>query len=168
MKELTPTEKEIVENTIFGFNINSENRFSNFLKYQKSLTDYQFAFGLGLAYTCSDNLFTIKKRIKAAFNKVKKIKNYKDYLMTPEENNKLKSLPAEITIYRAMTISEFDSKDFGISWTLDFKVADFFAYIYLRNYNHLETKIIVSRSIKKNEILAYFSERKESEVIVLK
>jgi hypothetical protein len=62
---------------------------------------------------------------------------------------------------------EAKSEDYGVSWTLDKSIAEFFANSFLHNYDtyHLE-KTLVELKVKKTDIIAYFNS-KESEIIYI-
>jgi len=92
----------------------------------------------------------------------------REKLMTLKEQEYFKALPDTLTIYRTMTINESLSKDYGISWTLDKKVAEYFRVIYNRNKaTRNEPKTIIELQIKKIEAIAFFAGRKETEIIYL-
>jgi hypothetical protein len=92
-----------------------------------------------------------------------------EMFMESLERENLESLPKEITIYRGMTLSEFKSGVFGISWTLDPKVAHFFAFTYGRNFaTKNEKKMIHKMTVSKKQIFAYLADRDEKEVIFLR
>jgi hypothetical protein len=67
-----------------------------------------------------------------------------------------------------MSEKELKSGNFGVSWTLSKKVARFFAEDYKRNYDtRKHKKIVHSMIVDKASIIAYFSSRKEKEVIYI-
>jgi hypothetical protein len=82
--------------------------------------------------------------------------------MTPYEQSVCKKLPDTVKIYRGMNIHEHKGGNYGISWTLSEKRADFFAH-YFRNGN--KESIIVSIDVPKDKIIAYSSSRKEKEIL---
>lgn len=88
--------------------------------------------------------------------------------MTKQELKIYNSLPENITIYRGMTVAELESGDFGISWTLSKECAEFFAFKYGRNFStENKPKVVHQLEVLKVEILAYFHERNEQEVIYI-
>ncbi|MEJ1239582.1 hypothetical protein WBG78_15705 [Chryseolinea sp. T2] len=93
-------------------------------------------------------------------------RSHRHYLMNIKESRHLQNLPENITVYRAMTETEFASGMFGISWTTDSKIAEFFAFKYRRygKYQY-EPKVIHTLTVPKSQIIACFDRRKESEVI---
>lgn len=89
----------------------------------------------------------------------------KEFLMSIEERNLLDSLPSEIEIYRGMTKKESKSKNYGISWTIKKEVAESFANTYLDIQFGNKDKLVISKIIPKNEVIAYFNCRNEDEII---
>jgi hypothetical protein len=77
-------------------------------------------------------------------------------MMNDEDNQALRSLPDEVTIYRGC---QKGLNENGLSWTLDKSKAEFFA-------NRFGKKgIILERKIPKSEIVALLTVRGETEVI---
>lgn len=158
------TEEEI-DNKLLGFGVNSFNRFETFINLIPQLSGKSYWYALRNSYENSDNLYKYRKMVKNCF-----LKNepQKEYLMSPEENEYLNSLPEQITIYRGMTEKELRSKDFGCSWSLKKERAEFFAYTYLRNFDtrHL-SKTVHEMTINKSDVVAFFNERDEFEIIYI-
>ena len=78
------------------------------------------------------------------------------YMMTEEEDNILRALSQEVTIYSGC---QKGINEDGLSWTLDKSKAKFFA-------NRFGKKgIILERTISKNDIVAVLLGRGESEVV---
>lgn len=128
------------------------------------LSEKGYWYALGQAYTTcdwTDNLSIWEKKLFFCANRP-----HRQFLMSTAERKYLSSLPETVTIYRAMTIVEKESGEFGISWTLNKKVAEFFAYKYLRyaKYQDME-KTVHSLRVPKSQLIAYFNERKEKEII---
>src|SRR5690625_112443 len=143
----------------------SFSRMQAFLLFKDQIEDTALYWkALREAYQNSDNLYHLKYEVSECFLSNKP---HKDQLMNEEELALLSSLPDQLKIYRGMTVSEADSKEYGISWTLDKKVAEFFAFTYGRN---LETndqdKTVVSLDIHKDQIQAIFNGRNEKEIII--
>ena len=80
------------------------------------------------------------------------------YLMNEEDDQILKSLPDEVTIYRGC---QKRINENGLSWTLDKSKAEFFAKRLGKN------GIILEKKISKSDIIAVFTSRGESEIIFL-
>ena len=137
-----------------------------FLAIKPLLTGKLYWYALRHSYDCSDNLFHYKVDLKFAFT-------YKEpereYLMNLSERRFLENLPQRITIYRGMTENELKQKSFGYSWSLKKEVAEFFANTYQRNFaTNRFKKVVHEITIDKNEVIAFFNDRKEFEIIYIK
>lgn len=76
------------------------------------------------------------------------------------------SLPEKVTVYRGMTEKEFASKNFGISWTLDNKIAEFFAFKFHRRQYSNAKNIVHKMEVDKKDIYMILLDRNEKEVIL--
>lgn len=143
----------------------SYERFGKFLEIKDELDDKLYWYALGDVYVGSDDLYYLKEDVKEAFLEDRP---HRDKLMNKDELEVYNNLPDKVKIYRGMSIEEFKSEDFGISWSLSQEKAEFFAYTYGRNHstNHLE-KIVHELEVPKCLIYAYFDERDEQEVIYI-
>lgn len=97
---------------------------------------------------------------KDMFNKYNDYMNY----CSDESKTLYNELDDEITIYRGADKDE-ESKGFGISWTLNPRVALYFAYDRYKDKDE-DTRMVYTRRIKKSQIKAIFTEMDEDEVIV--
>lgn len=84
----------------------------------------------------------------------------KEYLMTDEERASLEDFPEEVEIFRGVLN---DKESVSISWTVDRDVAEWFAKRFLQSGT---SGTLLSAKINKKDIVAYFTRRSESEVIV--
>ena len=143
----------------------SFDRFQKFLEIKDQLNDKDYWKVLSDAYIGSDNLFRFSDDIKEAFIEERE---FRTKLMRRKDLKHFNDLPEVVTIYRGMTVEEFQSGNFGVSWTLSRKVAEFFANVYGRNHdtNHLP-KIVHELEVSKLLIYAYFGDRNEQEVIYI-
>jgi len=124
-----------------------------------------FAELLGENYSTCDNLYNDRWLVRIAFTYASLCK---EKLMTTEELEILKNLPDKVKIYRGMTVEESTKEHQGVSWTLDKKVAEFFAYQYIRNPSTTDKpKTVVEKVIDKSEIIAVFWGRGEQEIIYM-
>lgn len=144
--------------------IDSFNRMDEFLSIQDTLTHQEYWYGLQFAYTGSDNLFHLSRRVKKAFYSSRPLK---EYMMDAEELEHFKNLPKQVQVYRGMTEAEFESGNFGVGWSLRQDVAEFFAYKYIRNVStsHMP-KVVVTASISNEYVLGYLNGRNEDELII--
>ena len=146
-------------------NKSSHDRFACFYDLRHHLKGQDYWEVLINAYQCSDNTYDQKLNILISF--LAKEPN-SEMVMNSSEREKLALLPEKIKIYRGMTVSEFKSGIFGISWTLDPKVAHFFAFKYRRNFaTNGEEKMIHEMIISKKNVFAYLASRNEEEIIYL-
>lgn len=140
------------------------NKLQVFLSIAPLLEGKNYWKALMEAYTMSDNLFEFRiDLIKSFLCK----EPDKWALMKKSERSFLERLPSEISIYRGMTKSEYESGEFGVSWTLNRKVAEYFAFEYQRNFNANQPKIIHELMVSKHSLHAYFSSRNEKEVVYI-
>lgn len=72
------------------------------------------------------------------------------------------SLPDKVTIYRGAHIDEYNNGDFGMSWTLNQKIAERFAL----DMPPVEDKKVFKVIVDKSSIVAYTNEREEEECIM--
>ena len=80
--------------------------------------------------------------------------------MSAYERRYLASLPNRLTIYRGSQSKRIR----GWSWTLDQKKAHWFANRWARlNFGKPH---IATGKVKKSDVIAYFSRRKEKEIII--
>lgn len=157
-----------IDRILYGKGINHLNRFDIFLDriaLNDTVPDELYWSGLRLAYCGTDNLYSHKRMIKRCFSSKR---TNRESLMTKSERTFLNKLPSKVKIYRAMTVVESKSKDYGISWTLDKKTAEFFKEKYQRNFDTygLE-KTILRLDVNRADIVAYINEREEKEIIYI-
>lgn len=148
---------------IHGPGINTYNRIRHFLEVQHLLKGWQFWYCLRHAFQGSDNLYIYRPQIKELFQKNQPEKNF---LMEPGEHAFLASLKPVVTIYRGMSIAEKESGDFGVSWTLSRKHAEFFAFEYHRAPFRPDRMTVMTLEINAADIIAYFGDN-ESEIIYI-
>ena len=133
------------------------------LTHNHDLSDCEFWEHLASIYMTSDYNKDVLQVLKQIFNTSKR----KDIhcMMTQEEQQFLNSLPDEIEIHRGMSISESKKKNYGMSWSLSKKVAEFFAYEYILRINTDEERTVVTQKIPKSEVIAYLNRRQEEEIL---
>lgn len=81
-------------------------------------------------------------------------------VMSAKDRRAYKSLPETLLVYRG---SGDENDAYAFSWTLDEKVAKWFAK---RNRNDDENPYLLTARVPKDIVLAYFSSRNESEVVL--
>ena len=82
-----------------------------------------------------------------------------EYLMDQKDWQRYQSLGDPVTVYRGVASADKGNVK-ALSWTLDRKTAEWFAHRFGKDGT------VYTAQIKKDDICAYFSGRKESEVIV--
>ena len=82
-----------------------------------------------------------------------------EYLMDQKDWQRYQSLGDPVTVYRGVSSADKGNVK-ALSWTLDRKTAEWFAHRFGKDGT------VYTAQIKKDDIHAYFSGRKESEVIV--
>jgi hypothetical protein len=87
--------------------------------------------------------------------------NQQEQLMREDERAMLNSLSQRVTIHRGATLG---LNELGISWTLDFDKAKWFA---TRLRKSTDVTVVVSATINRSDIIALFLGRGETEVIAL-
>ena len=147
------------------FKVDSYNRMGKFLEIADTLDDRLYWIGLKHAYSGCDNTYRYRDVLKDLFTTDK---DNREFLMSEEERDFLRSLPDIVTVYRAMTYLELESCNYGISWTLNEQRAEYFRDEYRRNHStaHLE-KLVMEEYVSKELIIAYWNDRSEEEVIIV-
>ncbi len=84
----------------------------------------------------------------------------KKALMEKKEYEEYVNLPDKFTVYRGVA---FRSNPKGMSFTRDYEKAKWFAHRFDREN---ETGYIISKTVNKDEVLAFFSRRDEEEVVI--
>ena len=90
--------------------------------------------------------------------------------MSKEDRKTFESLPETLTIYRGCN----SHSKHGLSWTLDKAFAQHFAekrhcfWFTKKMKAKFVTPRVIERTIHKSEAIAYFSTRKESEIVTFK
>jgi hypothetical protein len=154
-----------IDSILFGIGVSSWNRFHTFFLMKGELKGKNYWYALRNSYDCSDNLYKAAPMVKAAFLSKEP---GREYLMSKKERDYLTNLPDRITIYRGMTEKELKKESFGVSWTLKKEVAEFFANTYIRNFDTRKLKkCVYELTINKNDVIAFFNERKEFEIIYI-
>lgn len=159
--------KEIIKNKSVDYNTkvlntSTDRQIQVFIENIDDFSDEEYWRNLGYAYTMQNYKKIPYKTLYNLFNSDRPKRNK---LMSKEELGYLKSLPKEITIFRGGSESEKKSKKYGVSWTLDRKIAEQFANV--KTLRDKKKMIVHEMTIKKSEVIAYFNEREEEEIIYI-
>jgi hypothetical protein len=144
-----------------GTYLGKDNVFKILDHFKDSITDKDYWCLIRFCYTMSDFCYNDFNMLSSY---LECNRQEQQNIMNEHERDFLASLPNEFKVYRGCSLTEIESGLFRYSWTLDADIAHFFAHEYRRN-SHLDCKV-VEKTIKKNDVLAYFSDREESEILM--
>jgi hypothetical protein len=156
------TEKQCIDRSLKT--VKSDLALRLFCGMAPLLSDQGYWYGLREAYTVCDvpDIYAIEEK-RILFTSWRQ---HRECLMSAAEQRYLQSLPDQITIYRGMTLLEKETGNFGLSWTLSKKVAEFYAYDYMGYAKYNDHKRTVhSLVVDAEKLIAYFSGRREREII---
>lgn len=137
--------------TIYGGNFGVWGLFTRIVK-KCALTPQAFAEGLAWAYTTGA---ADRETALVLFQCIDR----RD-IMTPQDRAALDAMPDTLTIYRGCGDEETRGGRYGLSWTDNRAIAEFFAF----RYND-QGRAVVQTTVNRSDVLAYFSTRGESELI---
>lgn len=133
-----------------------------FLEHCEKFTDEEYWQELAYAYTQQNYKKIPYKTYYKLFSVDKK---HREALMTPDEREFLAMLPDQIIIYRGGSVTEQKTKKYGISWTLNREIAEQFANV--KTIRDKKEMIVIEKEINKSEVIAYFNQRQEEEIIYI-
>lgn len=160
---------------LYGLKINHENRFQLFIcLYEASLKNNpKVAIQLFReAYCASNNIYDQIKTSSYSFDLKNFISTNKIHgidlknIMNEDEIGYYNDLSDTIIIYRGMCKQEYQSKNFGISWTIDEEEAKNYVYFDKNKVKHGEGGV-VNICIEKKNISAVFSVHGKKEIIYI-
>jgi len=156
------TEKYVIDQALSI--VDGELKLHLFKSLVPMLSSKGYWYALGRAYNtcaCVDR-FSINEKRSMFYD----CRPHRGFLMTNDELRYLNARAKKVTLYRAMSVIEKESGEFGVSWTLSRTVAEFYAYKYQGYELHQEDeKFVHSITVEKEKLIAYFKGRKEKEVI---
>ena len=129
-------------------------RLNAFLEIQDQLKDTEYWRLLADTWIDTENAWQNRAKWRKLFDSERRFSNY---LMSETEDNAMRSLPEKVTIYRG---SSYHNEK-GLSWTLSKEKAEFFA----QRFSTRRGKVY-EQEVSKDQILALFFGRGESEVIL--
>ncbi|MDA3883409.1 MAG: hypothetical protein PF481_08980 [Bacteroidales bacterium] len=97
-------------------------------------------------------------------SKVLEIFRYCDKKIILHKND-FEKLDATLNLYRGTAGQSSEEAASGLSWTIDKEIANKFMKDYARMF-HCDSGMVLKATIDKNSIIAYFTERFESEIII--
>jgi hypothetical protein len=137
-----------------------------FKKIEARLSDDEYWQYLRDAWSCSMVTMIDRHKWLCLFNSKRP---GREMLMTPEENQKLASMPDEVNIWRGCG-HHFAAR--GMSWTAEEWLATHLAKMAcytqrsFRKKSLAEFPIIVAGTVQKNNIIAYFNDSYKREIVV--
>jgi hypothetical protein len=132
-------------------------RVAVFAKLAKKLPDAAYWESLGEIYIYTENIWQRKRQLARLFASDR---SGRKQLMSAYERRYLASCPNQLTIFRGSQSMRVQ----GWSWTLDEKKARWFAK-RLERLGFGIPRVTTGRA-KKSDVIAYFSRRKEKEIII--
>ena len=160
--------QEVIDWDIIIYSANPNNLQEILVLHSNKMSDEVYWKTIAHCYT-SSNLGHSKNNIISYYLDNKRPNRH--FLMDEDERKFLAELPDEITIYRGCSKKEINSNKIRYSWTLDKKVAEFFAYEYTnvgltQSIGKVKSDFdVIEKTINKSEVIAYFNGRKESEIL---
>jgi hypothetical protein len=132
-------------------------RVAVFAKLAKHLSDSIYWKCLGDLYISTKSIWERKRQLTRL---LASDRPHRQQLMSAYERRYLAGLPNRLTIFRGSQSRRVQ----GCSWTLDEKKALWFA----KRLEKLESGIpkIATGKVKKSDVIAYFSRRKEKEIVI--
>jgi hypothetical protein len=128
-------------------------RLDAFIQIADKLTDTEYWKLLGSIWTDTENQW---QNLDKWDELLHSDRPQRQYLMNEEEDQLLRSLPAEVVVYRGCQKGQNET---GLSWSLKRDKAEFFA-------NRLGKRgIVLQRTISREQIVALFMGRNEWEVV---
>ena len=139
----------------------------NYKRVYRDLGDEKFykLFRSNLVYV--DSHYSYKKY----YSKIISLGRDPKLMMSKKEQKQLDKLPETFTIYRGVSSDKIPSssnvkKLLGNSWTNDKKISDWFSRNHSPKFTGCKYYIILSYQISKDEIISYFTDRKEKEIFI--
>jgi hypothetical protein len=159
----------------FFYSTERSKRFELFIAlYEASLkNNFQVSFrAFREAYCTSDNIYAQIKNSLFRFD----IKGFIfsiqeqniDFLefMSDDEKSYYDDLPEVFTIYRGMNNAEYESKNYGVSWSLSKETAEKYIYFDKNNVQNGNGGL-ANIEVNKSDIITIFSVHGEKEIIYL-
>lgn len=141
---------------------NASDKIKVFIEHCENFTDEEYWKELADAYIQQNYK---KIPYKVYYKLFSSERPQREKLMNKEEIKLFRKMPKEITIYRGGSKTELKTKMYGVSWTLDKKIAEKFADI--KSIRDKKEMVVIEKTISKKDVIAYFTSRQEEEIIYL-
>lgn len=86
---------------------------------------------------------------------------------SPQAEAAFNALPDRVTVHRGCVLAEANSGKLGVSWTLDFERAKWFAAEHGRFRNTESMAVVVTAEVDRSQIAGHLTKRVEAEVLML-
>jgi predicted ABC-type ATPase/DNA-binding MarR family transcriptional regulator len=134
-------------------------RLDAFMDVEDEMTDGEYWSSLADVWVDSENIWQNQDIWKSALSSKRPDRIS---MMNKEEQKEFASLPNELTIYRGYLKGKNKN---GLSWTTDRDKAEWFSN---RLAGRGDNPVVQQATVNKKDVVAYFSRRGESEVVVAK
>lgn len=126
-------------------------------EHAAQMSDEDYWESLGFVIVDQEDCYRQRAYFSRLLVKTKRSKALRHLLMTPEEKESLAAMPPLLPVYRGC--QAFNKK--GWSWTLAKDKAIWFSKRCYRG-----TPLVLSGEVRKDDVLAYFTGRGESEILI--
>lgn len=86
-------------------------------------------------------------------------------LMSAAESERLEELTYPVTVYRG-GVGRANDVAHGVSWTLDYAIASFYAKEWPRRWGVKRRPVILSMTVERKDVAAFLNSRKEAEILI--
>ena len=148
---------------LLGPGVDSSNRLFEFAKMVRYIDDIDYWPCLREAYQDSDFLYRLHPLGNILFQCP-----YGDpkSMMDRKELNFFNSFPKKFMVYRGMSLEEKRYQEYGVSWTLDESVAEWFAGSKRRDKKPNTTSVVKRKTVLKKDVLGCLNGREEKEILL--
>lgn len=138
-------------------------RLQAFLQVHFGMTDQEYWEHLSYLWMDTENLWQEHILWRAAIGNPKR-RGRRHHFMMGQERNALTAMRSPLRVYRGTSAP--DQMGCGLSWTLDKDRATWFAARFA-NLRETEEPIVLTGTVMKSKVVAYFLGRGEDEIVVL-
>ena len=85
--------------------------------------------------------------------------------MTADENDQLIAMEFPLTVYRG-GVGDFEELADGVSWTLNFEIASFYANTWPKTWGNKGQPLILTMTVESEDVAAFLNGRQEEELLI--
>jgi len=137
-------------------------RIAKVLELSPLMGDREYWQAVRFGWEISENCWQYRDDLPSLFHPTRRRAGTRKHLMTPYERRVLSGLPGVVTIYRGCGPENVA----GWSWTLSRRKAEWFARRFCTPELAAFCGLLVVGRCSKRHILAYFSGRREREIVI--